>query len=348
MTGSHSIRLITQDDKEISFDCGADENLIDAAAKADITLPAVCHEGNCGACHGHCRSGDYVQESHSAGALSEQDEGHGGILMCRTHPRGDMVVEVTSDLSHITSGPVPEPVCEVLAVDDMGGQVRRLLLKVLPDESGVVHSEFEPGQFMELEVPGTDIRRAYSISNAPNWSGELEFMIRLQPDGKFSSWLIDGAKVGDRLNTKGPEGSFLLHQAGIAPRRFVAGGTGVAPMLSMLRQMAEFQEPHESHLYFGLTTEADLFAIDEIEELKASVPNLTAEVCIWKPTADWQGFTGSPVDAFKRDLQADLAKGIKPDVYLCGPPGLIDAAEAAADELGLPYSSLFSERFLPG
>ena len=348
MSQTHSICLNTQDGKEISFDCGADENLIDAAAKAAITLPAICHEGNCGACHGHCKSGDYELKSHSIGALSTHVREQGGILMCRTYPRGDMVVEVSSELSNITAGPVPEPVCEVLAVDDMGGNVRRLLLKVLPDESGAVHSEFEPGQFMELEIPGTDIRRAYSISNAPNWAAELEFMIRLQPNGKFSDWLQNGARVGDRLNTKGPEGSFLLHQAGISPRRFVAGGTGIAPMLSMLRQMAEFGESHESHLYFGLTTEDDLFAMDEIAALKASMPNLKAEVCIWKASDSWQGFRGSPVDAFKRDLEADLAKGIKPDVYLCGPPGLIDAVEEVAETLGLPHTSLFSERFLPG
>ncbi|GAV20563.1 anthranilate 1,2-dioxygenase reductase component [Mariprofundus micogutta] len=348
MSQTYSIQLNTQDGKVISFDCAADSNLVDAAAQANITLPAVCHEGNCGACHGHCKSGDYELKSHSAGAISSNDEEHGGILMCRTFPRADMTVEVASDLAHITSGPVPEPVCEVLALDDMGGKVRRLLLKVLPDENGAVNSEFEPGQFMELEIPGTDIRRAYSISNAPNWNGELEFMIRLQPDGKFSSWLENDAKVGDQLNTKGPEGSFLLHQTGLAPRRFVAGGTGIAPMLSMLRLMAEFGETHESHLYFGLTTEDDLFAQAEIETLESSLPNLTAEVCMWKPGNAWQGFKGSPVDAFKRDLQADIAKGIKPDVYLCGPPGLIDAAELVAEELGLPQSSLFSERFLPG
>lgn len=348
MSETYSIQLNTQDGKSISFDCSAEENLIEASAKAGITLPAVCHEGNCGACHGHCDSGEYEQRSHSAGALSRQDEEHGGILMCCTHPRDNMVVGVTSELAHITSGPIPEPVCEVVAIDDMGGNVRRLMLRVLPDESGTIQAEFEPGQFMELEIPGSDIRRAYSISNAPNWSGELEFMIRLQPHGKFSSWLLNGASVGDRLNSKGPEGSFLLHQAGIAPRRFVAGGTGIAPMLSMLRVMAEFQEPHESCLYFGLTTEEELFAIDEIESLKSELPNLNVEICIWQPSDSWHGFSGSPVDAFKRDLESDIAKGIKPDVYLCGPPGLIDAAEIVAEELGLPQSSLFSERFLPG
>lgn len=348
MANSHSIRLITQDEKELSFECATDENLIDAAAKAKITLPAVCHEGNCGACHGHCKDGDYEMKSHSKGALSAADEEHGGILMCRTFPRGNMSIEVPSDLAHITSGPVPEPVCEVLAIDDMGGQVRRLLLKVLPDDNGAVNASFEPGQFMELEIPSSDIRRAYSISNAPNWAGELEFMIRLQPNGKFSTWLLEDAKVGDQLNTKGPEGSFLLHQAGLAPRRFVAGGTGIAPMLSMLRQMAEFQETHQSHLYFGINSEEDLFAVDEIEELKASVPNLSVDICVWKPIGEWQGFVGSPVDAFKRDLVTDMTRGIKPDVYLCGPPGLIDAAEMVAEQLELPHTSLFSERFLPG
>lgn len=348
MSQTYSITLNTQDNQQISFQCDADENLIDAAAKAKITLPAVCHAGSCGACHGHCKSGDFELKSHSEGALNKDAKAHGGILMCRTHPLSDMVVEIPSDLAHITAGPVPEPVCEVIAIDDMGGNVRRLLLKVLPDESGAIHSEFEPGQFMELEIPGTDIRRAYSISNAPNWAGELEFMIRLQPNGKFSGWLQDDAKVGDRLNTKGPEGSFLLHQGGLSPRRFIAGGTGIAPMLSMLRQMAEFGESHESRLYFGLTSEADLFGMAEIEELKAALSNLSVEICIWKPTDGWQGFKGSPVDAFKDDLKADLEKGISPDVYLCGPPGLIDAAEQVAAEQGLDSKHLFSERFLPG
>ncbi len=348
MTDLHSIRLITQDEKELNFECATDENLIAAAARAGITLPAVCCEGNCGACHGHCRDGDYELKSHSVGSLSREDEEHGGILMCRTYPRGPLTVEVPSDLDHITSGPAPSPLCEVLAIDDMGGNVRRLLLKVLPDENGTVNSTFEPGQFMELEIPGSDIRRAYSISNAPNWAGELEFMIRLQPQGKFSTWLEDNAQVGDTLRARGPEGSFVLHEGGLAPRRFVAGGTGVAPMLSMLRQMAEFQETHDSHLYFGVTTEDDIFAMAEIEELKEALPNLSVDICVWKAGPDWKGFSGSPVDALKADLANDLAKGLKPEVYLCGPSGLVDATQTVAEELGLPHENIFSERFLPG
>ncbi|MBL4692214.1 MAG: oxidoreductase, partial [Magnetovibrio sp.] len=194
---------------------------------------------------------------------------------------------------------------------------------------------------------GTDIRRAYSLANAPNWEGILEFLIRIQPNGKFSTWLDQKATVGGTVRIKGPEGTFVIQNGTLNARRFVAGGTGIAPMLSMLRQMAEFQENNESRLYFGVNTEDDLFCLDEIETLKAAMPNLSVIVCVWKPGPNWQGFTGSPVDAFATDLTVDIAKGQKPEVYLCGPPGLVDATEDSARTIGLPSQNLFCERFLP-
>jgi len=115
-------------------------------------------------------------------------------------------------------------------------------------------------------------------------------------------------------------------------------------MLSMLRQMAEFGEANDCRLYFGVNTRRDLLCLDEIEALKAALPNLKVDVCVWKPEGDWGGFVGSPVDAFTRDL----AEGPAPEVYLCGPPGLVDATEAAAEKHGVPHDQVFCERFLPG
>lgn len=344
MTNTHTVHLTTRDHKEISFDCGEDEHLIEAAAKVNITLPSSCLEGNCGACHGHCKSGDYDLKSHREDALPHED---GGILMCRTFPKSDLTIEVPSDLAHITSGPVAERDCEIVDITDLGGQVRKLVLRILPDADGGLGDPFEPGQFMELEIPGTDVRRAYSLANAPNWDGLLEFLVRIQPDGLFSTWLDKKARVGETVRTKGPEGAFVMQAGSVNARRFIAGGTGIAPMLSMLRQMSEFQESNEARLYFGVNTEADLFALDEIEALKTALPNLSVEVCVWKPSSDWQGFTGSPVDAFARDLNIDMEKGIKPEVYLCGPPGLVDATEDIARTLGLDADNVFCERFLP-
>ena len=205
-------------------------------------------------------------------------------------------------------------------------------------------AEFEPGQFMELEVPGQDIKRAYSLANTGNWEGRLEFLIRLQPGGLFSTWLREQAAVGQTLIVHGPKGAFGLHESGLRPRWFVAGGTGLAPMLSMLRRMAEFQEPHPARLYFGANRAEDLFCQTELEALQAELPQLQVIYCVWKPEDNWQGFCGTPVDALAQDL-ADAV--VLPDIYLCGPPALIDAAEAAARAKGVPDQQVLSERFLP-
>jgi ferredoxin-NADP reductase len=115
-------------------------------------------------------------------------------------------------------------------------------------------------------------------------------------------------------------------------------------MLSMLRRMADWQEPHEARLFFGVNREAELFALAELEELKSALPQLQVEICVWKPVGAWQGFIGTPVQALRRDLAQVQTM---PDIYLCGPPALIDFAEAAARELGVGESQIFSERFLP-
>ncbi|TAN50648.1 MAG: oxidoreductase, partial [Methylococcaceae bacterium] len=202
----------------------------------------------------------------------------------------------------------------------------------------------EPGQFMELEVPEQAIKRAYSLANTGNWEGKLEFLIRLQPGGRFSTWLKDQAQPGQSLRVHGPQGAFGLSESGLRPRWFVAGGTGLAPMLSMLRRMAELQEPHPARLYFGANRAEEFFCLPELQALQAELPQLQLILCVWKPEADWQGFRGTPVDALRKDL---AEAGVSPDIYLCGPPALIDAAETAARALGVPDRQIISERFLP-
>ena len=342
MAAHHTVRLSTRDGQSISFSCAEDENLIDAAAKADITLPSTCRSGACGTCSGTCSKGDYKLGDHSADALRAEHAAEGGILMCCTYPKSDLDISVPADLAHITAGPVPELECEVTALDDLGGHVIRLELKALGGGA-----TFEPGQYMELIIPGTQTSRAYSLSNAPNWDGTLEFLIRLQPNGKFSTWLKDAAKVGDTVHARGPQGSFVLQAGSLNPRRFIAGGTGLAPMLSMLRQMAAFGELNDAHLCLGVNTEEELFGQAQIDELKDLLPNLRIDICVWKPSDDWHGFSGTPVDVLNRDLGGDMATGMHPEIYLCGPPGLVDATKHTALDKGIPLSNIFSEKFLP-
>ncbi len=341
---NHAIKLTTRDGSQFLFNCADDQNLLAAAADAHIVLPAQCGYGNCGTCYADVTQGNFTLGKHNPAALSVEDAHKGGTLLCCTFPQSDLCISLPFDHDRVLIGEIKIRSAEIIAIETVGENTLRLELCLAPDENGGNVAEFEPGQFMELEVPGQDIKRAYSLSNTGNWEGRLEFLIRLQTGGLFSTWLKDQAAVGQTLQVHGPKGAFGLYESGLRPRWFVAGGTGLAPMLSMLRRMAEFQEPHPVRLYFGVNQAEELFCQAELKALQVELPQLKIIYCIWKPEANWEGFCGTPVDALTQDL---LNTTVMPDIYLCGPPKLIDAAEAAAIAHGVPSKQILSERFLP-
>ena len=118
-------------------------------------------------------------------------------------------------------------------------------------------------------------------------------------------------------------------------------------MLSMLRQMAALGEMNDAHLYLGVNSEQDLFGQVQLDELRAILPHVQINICVWQASDSWQGCNGTPVDALKRDLDGDAQNGMTPEIYLCGPPGLVDAVEALVSEKGIPADCVFSEKFLP-
>lgn len=344
-----NVELETQDGQILNVPCTPQQTLLDAAEQAQLRLAAQCRQGSCGACHALVRLGDYVLGEHNPAALPVGAEGQHGILLCCTTPSSDLRVSLPYDSSRIAHGRLPVRDAEVTELERDGECTVRLTLRLLPDENGDgAMAEFEPGQFAELEVPELELKRAYSLANTSNWESRLEFMIRLQPQGRFSTWLRDQAQVGTRLKVHGPQGAFGLKQNGLRPRWFVAGGTGLAPLLSMLRRMAEFQEPHPVRLYLGVTRPAELFGQAALDALQAELPALQVVQCVWQAAPDWTGFSGSVVDALRQDLAAlSEQSGQWPDIYLCGPPGLIDATEAVARELGVPAEQVLSERYTP-
>lgn len=339
-----SVELRTLDGQSLTLPCDPQQTLLEAAEQAQWRLPAQCRQGSCGACHAHVLAGDYALGEHNPAALPKG--AHGGILLCRTSPCSDLTVALPYEHSRIGLGAVPQREAVVSELVRDGEHTVRLGLQLQSDADGGTIAEFEPGQFMELEVPGQDLKRAYSLSNTGNWEGRLEFLIRLQPQGRFSTWLRDQAAVGAALTMHGPQGAFGLREHGLRPRWFVAGGTGLAPLLSMLRRMAEYQEPHATRLYLGVTREAELFGAAELAQLQRDLPGLQVTRCVWQAREGWGGFKGTAVDALRQDLAALGDAGDRPDLYLCGPPALIDAAEQAARDLGVPDEQVLSERFV--
>ena len=341
---THTVRLATRDGEHLQFDCGPGQTVIEAAEAASITLPSQCRQGSCGACHAHVTAGDFVLGEHSPSALPANGGAHEAILMCRTEARSDLEIALPYDHGRIQFHAIAERNAHIAELETVATNTLRLILKLEPDDEFGSAAEFEPGQFMELGIPGSDVRRAYSLANTPNWDGELEFLIRLQAGGRFSSFLRERAQPEMRLTVRGPLGAFGIDDASLRPRWFVAGGTGLAPILALLRRMAEYQEMHDARLFFGVNHEDELFALDELDRIASTLPQLRVTPCVWKPRAAWSGFTGTPAEALQLALQeADT----QPDLYLCGPPPLLDAAEAAARAHGIPAPQIFSERFMP-
>ncbi|MDD5753913.1 MAG: FAD-binding oxidoreductase, partial [Methylococcales bacterium] len=204
--------------------------------------------------------------------------------------------------------------------------------------------KFDSGQFFDLEIPNTTTTRSYSPANTANKKGELEFLIRIVDGGKFSTYLKSDAKIGQKIQVKGASGIFGLKENGFTPRYFVAGGTGLAPVLSMVRQMHEWSEPQKCVIYFGVNTEEEVFLLNELESLAAEMPTLELRICVWKYAENWHGEKGSVVDILRRDLRETVAK---PDLYLCGPPGMVDATFAVCEEFGIQKERIYLEKFLP-
>ncbi len=336
------IQLTTRDQQQLQFDCEPEQSLIDAADATHITLPSQCRQGSCGACHAHVSWGNYRLGEHNPDALPADSKN--AILMCRTTPISDLTIELPYDHRKILFHEIPQRSAEIVVIEPIAENTVRLQLRLNADAEGCCAAEFEPGQFMELDIPEHNVRRAYSLANTSNWDGLLEFFIRLQPHGQFSTFLKERARVGQTITVRGAQGAFGIESNSLRARWFVAGGTGLAPMLSMLRRMAEFGEMQDARLFFGVNKESELFARQELEELRAQLPQLKIDICVWRPQNKWDGFVGTPADAIREALK-DIPE--QPDMYLCGPPPLINAVEKAALEFGVPAERIFSERFLP-
>ena len=333
------ITLVTRDGARLAFDCGTNENVLDAAATAGLFLPAMCHEGSCGLCHAHVAGGTYEMGSYARDALTDANQN--GVLLCHCQPHSDLVIDLPYPQADIQRHEITsrEAVIDALASAGAGAVAVTLVFK--PDPELGQAADFVPGQYMELTIPGTNIRRAYSLANLPNWNGRLEFIIRLQKGGLFSSYLAERAKIGDTLIVRGPLGNFVLDETSARPRCLIGGGCGLAPVLSMLRHLADFQDTQPTHLIFGANLEDELFPSEDIDMLRTALPHLGVTLSVWNPGANWIGFTGTAADAFAKYLENCPET---PDVYVCGPPRLLEAVIAVAHERQIPPERIVFER----
>ncbi|WP_208866015.1 2Fe-2S iron-sulfur cluster-binding protein [Kitasatospora cheerisanensis] len=331
----HRVVLTTSDGARLEVCCPPGTAVLEAAAEAGAALPASCRQGTCGSCHATVTSGGYDLGPHSAQALPPEEREQGGVLLCRTVPRGPLCAELPYPQSRILYGGVPVRAAEVAAVTAVARDTVRLELTLTDSPD----CQFDAGQFVELELPGTGVRRAYSLANTGNWDGRMEFFVRVRPGGAFSGPLAERVRPGDPLTVHGPQGAFGLHETGLRPRWLLAGGTGLAPLLAMARQMAEWQDPQPVRLFLGVNTPEEVFGAEELTAVAAELPGFRHQVCVREPDAAWTGPVGTPADLLAEALAGHT--GPVPDLYVCGPPPMVDAVRRAA-----PGCQVFHERFL--
>jgi propane monooxygenase reductase subunit len=328
----------------IEMEADEDETILHAAFRQGIMLMHGCKEGQCSACKSFLLDGDVDLDKYSTFALPDFEEAEGWTLLCRAHAYSDLEVELINyDEEALHGGTPPRTVAtRVAAIEALTHDITRLCLTV---DDGEPFS-FKPGQYVDIRIPGGDEEehRSFSMAGLAADSGELEFMIKRYPGGRFSGLLGgDGLKVGDALEVTGPYGVFTLRAS--SPRRlvFIGGGAGMAPILCLLRSMAEAGVDRPAVYYYGARTETDLFHLDEIARLTERVPGFTFVPAL-SEAADgdgWAGETGLITDVVER-LEDDLAEV---DAYLCGPPPMVDAAIAMLERLGVPESHIYFDKF---
>lgn len=334
---THCVRLhYTDTTKEILVPEG--QSVLDAASATGVRLASQCGIGTCGTCVGRVRDGALVMPDDRIYPLSDNEVADGMRLLCQAHAVADTEVELDYPASVLDDYPVREATAKVNGLQRLAESVVELTVR-LPKQ---VSFTFRPGQYARLRVPGTQEWRSYSMASGERQKRQLTFTIRLLPSGAMSDYLRDRASIGEQIDVEGPLGSFgLVSDAG--PVLMLAGGTGLAPMLSMLDklQLARGKEP--IRLIFGCTHTRDLFHLDELEGRASFMPNLSVRVTADNPHEQPGILVGNPVSVLTANDVSDPATS----AYLCGPPAMIDAAFARLQELGLPRANIHTEQFLP-
>lgn len=330
---SYRIALNFEDGVTRFIDCEADEKVSDAAFRQKINVPMDCRDGVCGTCKSKCEEGSYKLGDYLEDAMTEAEAEERHVLTCQMMPTSDCVVSIpASSLACKTGAQAVE--AEVIAVDRLSDTSFRLRIKpaVIPD--------FLPGQYVSVSIPGTGESRAYSFSSMPK-SDEATFLIRNIPGGKMSTYLGERAKAGDTLELTGPMGAFYLRPV-TKPLLFLAGGTGLAPFLSMLELLAASGSDQPIRMFYAVTRDSDLVELDRLNELAAKLPNLTLHTVV-ADAASTHPKKGFVTDHISAD---DLWDGVA-DVYLCGPPPMVEAVRAHLVKIGIMPSTFHFEKFNP-
>jgi propane monooxygenase reductase subunit len=339
---THKVRFQPVD---IEIEVDEDETVLNAAFRQGVSLTHGCREGQCGACKSFLLDGDLEMTKYSTFALPDYESEEGYVLLCRSHVYSDAEVELINYDEDILRLGIPIETFQttIAAIEPLTHDIRLLVLEMR--EPGKV-LRFNAGQYVSIRIPGSDEYRAFSMANTPRTTDRLEFMIKIFPGGRFSSLLDGGFTIGQELEIKGPYGVFMLREKYPTDIVCIGGGSGMAPLWSLLNDMAERGIKRQATYFYGARMRKDLFYLDHLRELEQRLPDFHFVPALSMATEEdaWDGETGLITEVLDRHLTEGQAST---QAYLCGPPPMIDAAIPVLVRKGISEDRIFYDKFTP-
>jgi CDP-4-dehydro-6-deoxyglucose reductase, E3 len=319
----------------ISFDVAPDQSLLDAALDASLNLPHSCKGGNCGSCRARLLQGEIHYPNGPPLGLSETEAADGFVLMCQARARSDLCIE-THEVTTPDQALIKRLPARIERASSLSHDVKGLHLRLPVAES----FRFEAGQYIDIML-SRGRRRSFSIASPPHCPGLLELHVRRAAGGEFSERLFDQDPVNALLTIEGPLGQFV-YRPSAAPMLLVGGGTGIAPLLSILRHVIENGTERDMTLYWGVRSERDLYAHAALEDLAARPPaRLRYVPVLSEPSPAWPGSRGFVHEAVLKDIDALDTY----DVYTAGPPAMIAAVRKEFGARGVAADRLYFDSF---
>jgi ferredoxin-NAD(P)+ reductase (naphthalene dioxygenase ferredoxin-specific) len=305
-------------------------NLLEALRDHSVPMSYSCMAGRCGTCRCRVTEGDVLDGGQEV--RRPLDGESQVVLACQTFLTEPCTIEIPEP-DEIVVHPARIVKATVVAIEDMTHDIKRLRLKAAKALA------YSPGQYVHLQVTPDHVR-PYSMAGLGH-GNQLEFHVRLVPDGRVTGYIADTLRVGDVLRVSGPLGTAYLRRKHEGPMLCVAGGTGLAPILSIIRGAVADGMRNPIHLYFGVRSQRDVYGLEWIRQLQREHENLHLHVVVASGADPRQHRAGLVTDAIEADI--DDLTGWR--AYLCGSPPMVEAATLLAKRLGLPPDRVHADAF---
>jgi CDP-4-dehydro-6-deoxyglucose reductase, E3 len=318
----------------------AAQPVLEAALAAGLNLPHSCKSGHCGSCRARLMAGQIRYPNGRPLGITAEEERRGQILLCQARAASDLTVEARL-IASVADVEIKTLPCRIERITPLAGDVVQVMLR-LP---AVERLNFQPGQYLDVLLE-SGRRRSFSIASPPHDSALIELHVRRVSGGGFTERLFgSGAAplaVGSLLRIEGPVGQFV-YRDGALPALMIAGGTGFAPLKSMLRHVLETGLPRSLHLYWGARHPRDLYERERLLEWVARFPQLSFSAVLSEASAA-EG-AGQRVGFVHRAVLEDHPDLSGVEVYAAGPPAMIEAIRSEFPQHGLPSGRLYFDSF---